>query len=211
MHYYSLGEKDLLDMVEGKKEAVDDTFDSKIDSLVNDILSSANQHSKPLVFKRRATDNRAVSTPNTPETKPKKRGVALDINTQNMSLGMSAVSPPDTPSLSASGTIEPDPADFQQRNLKLSSTFKCDTTSSKSTRDIKRQIATAALKCALGCEKVSRYSFKLHKQEVKVVFDIEIVKMKDFKNLKGLKFKRLEGDIWQYKQVVTEFLGMLRL
>jgi hypothetical protein len=212
----SLGEKDMLEIVEGKKEAFGDMGDSRIDSLVQDILKNGNNAPKPLVFKRRATDNRPSSTPNTPEIKPKKQhGLALELtnqtNTINMSLGMSATSPPDTPSFSASGTLEPNPADFQQRNLKLSSTFKCDTTSSKSTRDIKRYIATAALKCALECEKVSRYSFKLHKQDVQVVFDIEIVKMKDFKNLKGLKFKRLEGDIWQYKQVVTEFLETLRL
>jgi serine/threonine protein kinase len=198
----SLGEKDMLEMVEGKKEAVDD-----FDSLIKE------KPPKPLVFKRRA-DNRAStsSTPNTPESKPKhQHELSLELNNQiNMSLGMTT-SGPDSPSLSASGGIEPRSADFQQRNLKLSSTFKCDTTSSKSTREIKRQIATAALKCALDCEKVSRYSFKLHKQDVKVTFDIEIVKMKDFKNLKGLKFKRLEGDIWQYKQVVTEFLDTLHL
>jgi hypothetical protein len=45
----------------------------------------------------------------------------------------------------------------------------------------------------------------------KIVFDIEIVKMKDFKNLKGLKFKRLEGDIWAYKTIATNLLAALNL
>ncbi len=185
-------------MEEGKKEAVGDKAESEVDELIAYILAKGHQSHKPLVFKRRGADGRTVvdSTPNSPVSK-----LEVDLNTQkHASLDASVSSQPDTPSLSTSDGIEANHVDYH----KLSST-----TSSKSTREIKKQIATAALKCSLECEKVSRYSFKLHEREFNVVFDVDIVKMKDFK--KGLKFKRLEGDIWQYKQIVTEFLDTIRL
>lgn len=71
----------------------------------------------------------------------------------------------------------------------------------------------------LLCDKLSRYEFKLtllnddedNPALEKIVFSIEIVKMKGFKNLKGLTFKRLEGDIWQYKNIATNFLTALNV
>ncbi len=106
----------------------------------------------------------------------------------------------------------------QQRNFKISASFTCDTTSSKSTKEIKKKIISAAQKCSLQCDKVSKYEFKMtllnnasDPTSEKIVFDIEIVKMKDFKNLKGLTFKRLEGDIWRYKSIAETFLSHLKL
>lgn len=110
-------------------------------------------------------------------------------------------------------------SDPEQRNIKLSSSFNCETTSSKSTKEIQKLIYSTAQKCSLHCDKVSRYEFKLIKlnenepdaSREKIVFEVEIVKMKVFKNLKGLKFKRLEGDIWLYKNAAKDFLIALNL
>ncbi len=156
-------------------------------------------NTKPLVFVRKTSRRQTTEIPYSPRH-AQTAGALLEIPKDQH---LEPVSQLDSP------TVKNSPS--KKRELTSSGQFRCDTTTTKRAKEIKKHIATTALKCSLECEKVSRYSFKLHKQEVKVVFDIEIVKMKDFKNLKGLKFKRLEGDIWQYKQVVTEFADTLRL
>lgn len=94
---------------------------------------------------------------------------------------------------------------------KPSPSFKCDTTSSKTTDEIRKQLKTACSKTEIKMKKISRHDYQFYHEKTDVQFELEIVKMKGFKNLKGLKLKRLEGDIWAYKQLVVEFLEKLRL
>jgi serine/threonine protein kinase len=217
----SLGERDFVKAVaEGKQEAnnVMDEFEEKLDEIMNDIMKAGNEGNKPIVFNRRTKRNTISGTSQTPGEKidfdspliPPKSGAIPRINRPTaVSIDISSSTEQNSPSIRAVSLDN-----SEQRNLKLSSSFKCDTTSSKSTKEIKKQIISAAQKCSLQYERVSRYEYKISKavdDADKVLINVEIVKMKGFKNLKGLTFKRVEGDIWQYKNVMSSFMNSINL
>lgn len=205
----------------GKQEAQQlmDEFDAKLEEIMADILKNENEVHKPIVFNRRTKRNTISGTHQIPGEKinfdsppvPPKSSAIPRVHHRPGKQDASEISSPEISDRSMRTTTS---SDSEQRNLKLSSSFKCDTTSSKSTKDIKKQIILAAQKCSLQYDKTSHYLYKLSKavdDSEKVLIDVEIVKMKGFKNLKGLKFKRLEGDIWQYKNVMASFMKALNL
>eukprot|EP00029_Vermamoeba_vermiformis_P007378 TRINITY_DN317_c0_g1_i5.p1 TRINITY_DN317_c0_g1~~TRINITY_DN317_c0_g1_i5.p1 ORF type:complete len:642 (+),score=103.51 TRINITY_DN317_c0_g1_i5:55-1980(+) len=226
----SLGERDFVKAVaEGKQEAKNlmDKFEAQLDSIINDIAKNSKATQKK-ILKRKVTDKKAKR--NTISGTPTSSGEKINFDALVMDRDPSGLwtfnkihedSPQNTIrslNSSSNGAAAASEGDSEQRNFKLSSSFKCDTTSSKSSKEIKKKIISAAQKCSLQCDKVSKYEFKLTKLNneadpslEKIVFSIEIVKMKDFKNLKGLKFKRLEGDIWRYKNIASSFLQSLSL
>jgi serine/threonine protein kinase len=234
-------------VADGKQDALDlkdilSEFDSSLGRVINDITHQ-NKEDSTATTKRKVTDKRAKRA--TISGTKQSPGEQIDFDNfdkeaeelRSVKIGKLApvheeaeVGKSDgikkkgarssNNSANNDDTINGNPDAIEQRNTKLSSSFKCDTTSSKSTKEIKKKIISAAQKCSIQCDKVSKYEFKLTKQQLndeinpvleKIVFDIEIVKMKDFKNLKGLRFKRLEGDIWAYKTIAESFLISLKL
>jgi hypothetical protein len=221
-----------------------DNYDEQLDQLMCNMIRSSNETQKAIRERSQTTGRQTPepsSTPErsrTPERSSKGRRSSISYGTPTNSpkgpleslayrltriIRDSARSESNSRRSSCENSTAEDfstsEAPEQQRNIKLSSSFNCDTTSSKSTKEIKKKIISAAQKCSLHCDKVSRYEFKITMLDndedqpslEKIVFDIEIVKMKDFKNLKGLKFKRLEGDIWAYKTIATNLLAALNL
>jgi serine/threonine protein kinase len=226
----SLGEQDFAKaLAEGKQEAKNlmDKFESQLDQIINDISKNSRSTQKK-ILKRKIADKKAKR--NTISGTPTSSGETINFDADQgpLTWKLNKIlenSPQQTgrslnssSNGAAAGEVAANGVDSEQRNFKLSSSFKCDTTSSKSTKEIKKKIISASQKCSVQCDKVSKYEFKLTKQLnaadpslEKIVFDIEIVKMKDFKNLKGLKFKRHEGDIWAYKTIASTFLKSLSL
>jgi len=221
-----LGERDFLKEISGGKQDANelmDKFEAQLDHIIDQIVKNSNETQRTLVFNRRTKRN-TISISNQiidefkieiPTESPKSTVIPrLHPPPQSLQTSYKIV-----PSLVSSSATAGEPSrrnssEVEQRNLKLSSSFKCDTTSSKPSKEIKKKIVSAALKCSLQCEKVSHYLFKLYntvENENQVMFDIEVVKMKGFKNLKGLKFRRLEGDIWEYKTIASNFLTELNL
>jgi hypothetical protein len=241
---FSEAERKVAKVVaDGKQDALDhlNEFDSSLDRVINDITHQ-NKEDSTATTKRKVTDKRAKRA--TISGTKQSPGEQIDFDNfdkeaeelRSVKIGKLApvheeaeVGKSDgikkkgarssNNSANNDDTINGNPDAIEQRNIRISSSFKCDTTSSKSTKEIKKKIISAAQKCSVQCDKVSKYEFKLTKQlndEInpsleKIVFDIEIVKMKDFKNLKGLRFKRLEGDIWAYKTIAESFLISLKL
>lgn len=234
------GKQDALDLKDLLSE-----FDARVDQAANDITQQ-NKDDRAAGNKRKVTDKRAKRATISGTTQSPGEQIDFDHFEQeaeelrSVKIGKLAPVHEDaeknadldgsakkkgTRSLNNSANLNEDAINgnteaIEQRKIKISSSFKCDTTSSKSTKEIKKKILSAAQKCSMQCDKMSKYEFKMTKQQLndeicpsfeKIVFDIEIVKMKDFKNLKGLRFKRVEGDIWAYKTVAESFALNLKL
>lgn len=215
-----MGERDFVKTVAEGKQDVMDEFDEKLDEIMNELFKAGNTGHKTMVFNRRTKRNTISGTHTNPGEKidfdspvvaPKSGAIPRIRRPTAQSIDISSSTEHNSPSMRAV-SIE----DREQRNLKLSSSFKCDTTSAKSTKEIKKQIISAAQHCSLQYEKKSRYEYNLSQTKngtdnEAVSISVEIVKMKGFKNLKGLTFKRLEGDIWCYKSVMASFMKAINL
>ncbi len=154
------------------------------------------------------TTSRSV-TP-TPKVRREER---RSVNMQHQSARLPKFNGRQEPDQSPTSTASSSESEIEviRTEQKPSPSFKCDTTSSKSTDEIRKQLKSACSKTDIKMKKISRHDYQFVHEKTDVQFELEIVKMKGFKNLKGLKLKRLEGDIWTYKQLVVEFLEKLRL
>jgi hypothetical protein len=102
-----------------------------------------------------------------------------------------------------------------------SSSFTFYLKSASSTREIRKKIMASAQKCSLRCDKLSKYEFKIIKlypalaqelpESTRIVFCVEIIKLKGQKNLKGLTFNLLKGNTRLYKSLATYFLSAINL
>jgi serine/threonine protein kinase len=148
----------------------------------------------------------------TPTPKP-RREERHSVNMQHQSARLPKFCVRQEPDQSPTSTASNSESEIEviRTEQKPSPSFKCDTTSSKTTDEIRKQLKTACSKTDITMKKISRHDYQFFHKKTDVHFEMEIVKMKGFKNLKGLKLKRLEGDIWAYKQLVVEFLDKLRL
>jgi serine/threonine protein kinase len=159
-------------------------------------------------FADRVANSRSVTpTPNV------RREERRSVNMQHQSARLPKFCGRQEPDQSPTSTASNSESEIEviRTEQKPSPSFKCDTTSSKTTDEIRKQLKTACSKTDIHMKKISRHDYQFFDEKTQVQFELEIVKMKGFKNLKGLKLKRLEGDIWAYKQLVVEFLEKLRL
>jgi hypothetical protein len=44
-----------------------------------------------------------------------------------------------------------------------------------------------------------------------IAFELELVEISKFENMRGLKFTRRSGDMWEYKQLIETLTGVLKL
>jgi len=90
--------------------------------------------------------------------------------------------------------------------------YECSTTSSKSVADIKKEIVQVLNKLQLGYKELGPSSFRVNFPKQGVRFQIEVVNsITNFKNLRGVKFTRMSGDIWVYKDIYDRIVSKLKM
>ncbi|KAI9193352.1 serine/threonine-protein kinase MARK1-like protein [Polychytrium aggregatum] len=86
-------------------------------------------------------------------------------------------------------------------------TFSVSTTSSKSADAIMAEIERVLTECSVTHE-VAGYAASCKFQDIE--FEIEVCKLPRL-SLNGLRFKRMSGDSWAYKNLLTELIGKMAL
>jgi MAP/microtubule affinity-regulating kinase len=95
----------------------------------------------------------------------------------------------------------------KQEPRALRFTFSVSTTSSKTADEISVEILNAVKECQLQCE-VNGYTFLCSTAGLEL--EIEICKLPRL-SLNGLRFKRLAGNSWAYKNICTDLLAKMKL
>jgi serine/threonine protein kinase len=89
--------------------------------------------------------------------------------------------------------------------------FGANTTSTKAASEIAEQVNKSL--DGLNVRRLEMPNATLHYSCVfkNIAFEIELVEIGKFENMRGLKFTRRSGDIWEYKRLVESLLGQLKM
>lgn len=92
-----------------------------------------------------------------------------------------------------------------------SSMFGCSTTSSLPTKEIRKRVEAvlATFKNIQFKSDKTSNAFKCEYKDTK--FELDIVSVAKFNNLRGIKMSRQQGDVWTYKDICEKIVGQLKL
>lgn len=128
---------------------------------------------------------------------------------RRLTIDMGNVSPLQTSEGSQNSTT----AEDDESNLRASKgAFTVETTTVKKVSEIQSEIERVLNMLLIPFKKSSKGTkYTCMSQDSKLQVSIEICKISKLEGFKGIKFKRVGGDVWKYKDMYKSITGELRL